>query len=373
MTLKDTLKQSFYQDLQELKSILSPYTQRAYLVGGGVRDLLMGIPPKDLDIEVFDISPTAMQQLMDSIGAQGVGKSFFVYKWQGFDLSLPRSEKKVAAGHRGFEVTHCNDERQASRRRDFTMNAIMIDIFSEKILDFWGGREDIRKKCIKIIDPVSFQEDSLRILRGMRFAAQLGFKLEAGDIHLMRTITLNDLSQERITTEFVKLFHSPHLAYGLYYFLQLGIAERLMGFTLKRGEFLKIARLLQKRVQLPETLQKYLFLYALFCVTKTDRTAFFEALKLPKKDEMFLMKQKCRPKNCNRRFYYGLATRYPLNEWLGYYFDTTVFKTVDFDMTTNFTGGITSTEVINDGFTGAQIGCEIRRRILEKIRVINVT
>ena len=80
--------------LKEITDFLKPYTSRAYLVGGAVRDILMNKTPNDFDIEIYDISPTIFEKLMEKLGAKGVGKNFFVYKYKNFDLSLPRIENR---------------------------------------------------------------------------------------------------------------------------------------------------------------------------------------------------------------------------------------------------------------------------------------
>ena len=147
-TSKIDLKIFRAKNLRALKSALAPLTSRAYFVGGCVRDALAGLPCHDYDVEIYDIAPERFDALMAGLGAQGVGKSFFVYKLGDFDLALPRSERKVSAGHRGFEVRYCGDERLASARRDFTINAMMVNIFSGELLDFHGGREDWARRTL---------------------------------------------------------------------------------------------------------------------------------------------------------------------------------------------------------------------------------
>jgi tRNA nucleotidyltransferase (CCA-adding enzyme) len=125
-------------DLKEIINFLKPHTKRAYLVGGALRDILMHKTPTDFDIEIYDITPKKFEILMNKLGAKGVGKSFFVYKYKNFDLSLPRTENKIDKGHKGFEVKICQNEKEASKRRDFTINSIMLNIFTNEILDFYS-------------------------------------------------------------------------------------------------------------------------------------------------------------------------------------------------------------------------------------------
>ena len=199
----------FYEQIKHAIEVLAPYTKRAYLVGGSVRDLCLDMPLYDLDIEVYDIEPAAFETLMNRVGAVGVGKSFFVYKLGNIDFALPRVERKSGVGHAAFEVHVCNDEKEASKRRDFSMNAMMLNIFDETLLDFWGGKEALASKMLCMIDAVSFQEDSLRVLRSIQFSARLGFKIEAKTLALMRSIDLSDLSRTRMLWEFEKLFRAP--------------------------------------------------------------------------------------------------------------------------------------------------------------------
>ena len=143
-------------EFEYLKKFFSPYSKRVYLVGGCVRDEFLGIESKEFDIEVYDIDINKFDELMKKLKAKGVGKSFFVYKWKNFDISLPRIESKIAKGHRGFEVKLTQNEKIASKRRDFTINALMKNIYTGEILDFWGGIEDIKRKIIRHIDSNSF-------------------------------------------------------------------------------------------------------------------------------------------------------------------------------------------------------------------------
>ena len=146
MRLNCVLPAHFDRQIHDAIALLKPYTTRAYLVGGSVRDLCLDEPLHDLDIEVYDIAPEAFERLMNRMGAVGVGKSFFVYKLGDIDFSLPRVERKSGVGHAAFDVHVCQDENEASRRRDFSVNAMMLNIFNGDLLDFWGGKEAIAQK-----------------------------------------------------------------------------------------------------------------------------------------------------------------------------------------------------------------------------------
>ena len=127
-------------ELDFFRSLFAPFSKRVYLVGGCVRDALLGREIYDYDIEVYDIEPAKFDELMASIRASGVGKSYFIYKYKNYDLGLPRSESKTGNSHKDFAVSYINDPAFASLRRDFTVNAMMMNIFIGDIVDFHGGK-----------------------------------------------------------------------------------------------------------------------------------------------------------------------------------------------------------------------------------------
>ena len=164
---------------------------RALIVGGWVRDRLMGRVSKDIDLEVFGLSAPALQVLLAEFGTVNtVGESFTVYKVAGIDVALPRRESKKGRGHRGFEVTGDPDLSiaEAARRRDFTINAIAWDPLTDEYLDPWNGRGDLAARVLRAVDPVTFGDDSLRVLRALQFAARFDFDLEPGTRDLCRQL-----------------------------------------------------------------------------------------------------------------------------------------------------------------------------------------
>lgn len=182
---------------------------RLLLVGGCVRDKLMGREPKDFDAEVFGIEQSRLRALLKTFGrVNAVGESFTVYKLgHDLDVSLPRRERKTARGHKGFVVEgdHTMTPEEAARRRDFTINAILEDPLTGEIVDAFDGRADIRNRILRAVAPETFVEDSLRVLRAAQFAARFDFEIEAQTIELCRTIDLSDLPAERVWGELEKL------------------------------------------------------------------------------------------------------------------------------------------------------------------------
>src|SRR6185503_12882124 len=155
---------------------------RALLVGGCVRDLLMGNEPKDWDLEVYGIEPANLRALLDQFGPVNVvGEAFTVYKLgPELDVSLPRRERKSGRGHRAFviEGDPAMTFADAARRRDFTVNAILQDPLTDEIIDPFGGRQDLDNKLLKMVAADTFAEDSLRVLRATQLAARFEFEVE---------------------------------------------------------------------------------------------------------------------------------------------------------------------------------------------------
>jgi tRNA nucleotidyltransferase (CCA-adding enzyme) len=204
---------------------------RALIVGGWVRDRLLGRAAKDIDLEVYGLDAARLKALLAGFGSVNtVGESFTVFKVAGLDVSLPRRESKVGRGHKGFEVVGdpALDPREAARRRDFTFNAISWDPLRDEYLDPFGGRRDLEARVLRVVDRDTFADDSLRVLRAMQFAARFEATLEPGSFAICRAIPLDDLPAERVWGELEKLLLQAHRpSIGLQLALDLGIVERL--------------------------------------------------------------------------------------------------------------------------------------------------
>jgi tRNA nucleotidyltransferase (CCA-adding enzyme) len=181
---------------------------RALIVGGWVRDRLLGRPSKDVDLEVYGLDAARLRQVLEAFGrVNTVGESFTVYKVGALDVALPRRESKVGRGHRGFEVIGdpSLSTEQAARRRDFTINAIAWDPLTGEYLDPFDGRGDLARRVLRAVDARTFGEDSLRVLRAAQFAARFGLEVDAATAALCRAIALDDLPAERVWGEVEKL------------------------------------------------------------------------------------------------------------------------------------------------------------------------
>ena len=182
---------------------------RALLVGGSVRDGLLGASVKDVDLEVFGLSPdTLKRELSRRFELDLVGQSFGVIKLHhlNVDVSLPRRESKRGLGHKGFDIDSDPSLSipEAASRRDFTVNAIYRDPLTGEIIDPYGGADDLRRKILRHVSS-KFVEDPLRVLRGMQFVARFGLTPAPETIAVCKTIEPEGLPPERQFEEWAKL------------------------------------------------------------------------------------------------------------------------------------------------------------------------
>ncbi len=200
----------------ELERILAetPELRRAFLVGGCVRDAILGLPAgKDFDVEVFGLDYDVLLNALSRWGRTDlVGRSFGVVKLttgsgHSYDFSLPRKDSKVAPGHKGFEIEidPAIDPREAAARRDFTINSIMYDPRSREVINFFGGVEDLKNRVLRHTS-AAFVEDPLRVLRGMQFAGRFDLRAARETVELSRSIksSFPELAVERVREEWFK-------------------------------------------------------------------------------------------------------------------------------------------------------------------------
>jgi len=182
---------------------------RALLVGGCVRDALMGVAAKDADLEVFGLDPAALEKLVASAySVITVGKSFGVLKIRGLelDISLPRRERRTGPLHTDFAVDADPQMsfRDAAARRDFTLNAISWDPLTREMIDPFHGATDLRAKILRHTTE-RFSEDPLRVLRAMQLCARFELTVAPETIALCATLTMEGISSERVFEEWQKL------------------------------------------------------------------------------------------------------------------------------------------------------------------------
>ena len=345
-------------ELDFFRSLFAPYTKRVYLVGGCVRDALLEREIYDYDIEVYDIKPAKFDELMASIRASGVGKSYFIYKYKNYDLGLPRSESKTGNSHKDFAVSYINDPSLASLRRDFTVNAMMMNIFNGEILDFHGGKKDLESKTLRHIDSEKFKEDPLRVLRGVQFSARLDFSIDDDTLELMKTLDLAHLSKDRINTELIKFFRSEHLEKGACYLFKLSLFKEIFGVQIcENDEFLSELKSARNFVD-----DERLFLYMLFGKFELDAKEILEKMRLPKSYFSILKEPFFKAMPSDRELL-EIALNMPLKSWLGAYNKERIERAKELGVyERKFEPKVDVSKILAAGFKNEMIAAEIKRR-----------
>src|SRR6059058_1596447 len=180
----------------------------AYFAGGCVRDMVRGLPPKDIDIAT-DARPEEVEKLFPRTYAVGAHFGVIVVLENGFQFEVAtfRSDDVYLDGRRPSEV-HFSSPAEDARRRDFTINGMFFDPAKDEVIDFVGGRADLDAKLVRAIgDPsLRFAEDRLRLLRAVRFATALNFEIDGTtwDALVANAASIAQISAERIRDELVK-------------------------------------------------------------------------------------------------------------------------------------------------------------------------
>ena len=204
----------------------------AFWVGGCVRDFLLGREPQD-----FDIATDAKPEQVENLFAKTipVGRKFgvviVVADGQQFQVATFRAEADYQDGRRPEKIEFANAEADALRR-DFTVNGLFYDPLTEKIHDWVGGETDLRAKIIRTIGKPEerFGEDHLRLLRAVRFAAQLDFEIEPATFAAIQALApkIKIISAERVRDELMKLFRPPHASRGVALLRDSGLLEHIL-------------------------------------------------------------------------------------------------------------------------------------------------
>ena len=354
------IKNEIYKnsELDFFRSLFAPFTSRVYLVGGCVRDAFLGREIYDYDIEVYDIELTKFNELMASIGASGVGKSYFIYKYKNYDIGLPRSESKTGNSHKDFAVSYINDPKMASLRRDFTINAMMMNIFNGEILDFYGGKQDLANKILRHIDSEKFKEDPLRVLRGVQFSSRLDFSIADETLALMKSLSLEHLSRDRINTELIKFFHAKYLEKGAYYLFELGLFKEIFGMQISMDDgFLSDLKSAREFVD-----DERLFLYLLFGKFELDAKKILEKMRLPK-SYFSILKQPYFKDMPSDKDLMQIALNMPIKSWLGAYNKERIERAKELGIyERKFEPKVDVGEILATGFKNEMIAAEIKRR-----------
>ena len=262
---------------------------RAFLVGGWVRDALLGKSCRDYDVEVYDMAQDALVPILSKYGRTNlVGKAFGVIhlamKGLSLDFSFPRTESKVGYGHRGF-VVHTDEKlsfKEAALRRDFTINAMGMELPELTLCDPYGGIDDLKSHILRHVGP-AFAEDSLRILRGVQFASRFGCTLAPSTVELCRTLSLDDLSVERLFEEFKKWLLKPGKpSLGLKAFLDIKLDDYFPEIRPYKNSWDTLGIILDNMAPLRDTLseaQAMEFAFAaLLCASQETSLKFLERI-----------------------------------------------------------------------------------------------
>ncbi len=222
---------------------------RLYVVGGAVRDHLLGLPPKDLDFEVHGLNEEALERLLHRQGtARHVGRTFPVFKvalpgLNEVDVALPR------AGSTGQDPL-----AEASRHRDLTLNAMLFDPLTREVFDPWNGTRDLAARRLRAVDSATFVTDPIRALRVAVLAARLKATPDPDLVQLCRGADLSSCAAERVGMEFQKLWlRAPNPEVGLDWLDAFGLLpDVLPGLTLSPEHRLAITRAAAWREDLAE-------------------------------------------------------------------------------------------------------------------------
>ncbi|MBQ4088569.1 MAG: HD domain-containing protein [Clostridia bacterium] len=182
---------------------------RAFFVGGYVRDMLMGIDCKDIDIEVYGIEPARLRELLTDFGEvydKGAAFGVLGLRHSDLDIAMPRKESLRGTKHTDFDVSvdPFLTYEEASMRRDFTINAMMLDPLTGEIVDCWNGKADLEKKIIRHVSDETFGDDALRVFRAAQFAARMNAEIVPETMDICRRMNVTELSKERIYEELTK-------------------------------------------------------------------------------------------------------------------------------------------------------------------------
>jgi len=211
---------------------------RALFVGGVVRDRLLGRKPKDIDVEVYGLS---LEQLEQILGEQGkvilVGRQFGVLRLMELDVdwSVPRRDSR--GRHPVVEIDPSMSPKEASRRRDLTMNAMLQDVITDELIDPWGGQKDMDERTLRTPDTKLFVEDPLRFYRVMQFAARFEMVPSKELNEVCAQMDISHVSVERVEEEFAKLFlEAARPSLGLRWLEKVGrLVELFPELTIMKG------------------------------------------------------------------------------------------------------------------------------------------
>lgn len=203
----------------------------AYYVGGCVRDRILGRSPKDEDVAT-NATPDQINKLFEGQEIKNVGAHFGVVMVDGTEVATFRSDHSYTDGRHPEKVTYETDPKKDAERRDFTMNALFMDL-EGNVLDYFEGREDIRLREVRCVgNPLArFEEDKLRMLRAIRFATRFRFSIHSGTFDAIQKTAskISEISVERIQKELVHILSGADVDRGLHLLYESNLLTELVG------------------------------------------------------------------------------------------------------------------------------------------------
>lgn len=206
---------------------------KAYVVGGSIRDLIIGKPVYDFDIAT-DATPSQISSLFEKVIPTGIdfGTVTIILNGENFEVTTFRCEERYSDGRHPDKISFATNIEDDLSRRDFTVNAIAYDPISNNIIDPFNGQDDLKRKLIRCVgDPIlRFNEDGLRPMRACRFAAKLNFEIEKNTFNAInKTLDIfKKVAPERIHDEIIKMLSSSLPSIGLEYMRKSGLLEIVM-------------------------------------------------------------------------------------------------------------------------------------------------
>lgn len=358
------------EDIKNIKEILKGAGYKTFIVGGAVRDALLGKTPKDYDIAT-DALPDTVEQLMSShYKTLPTGKAFGVINvfTSAGDYEIATFRKDIGAGRRPDSVEFTTIDNDV-KRRDLTINALFYDIDSKEVVDLVGGINDLKQGIVRTVGSAEerFNEDRLRILRAIRFAARFGSNLD-GDTHaaLIANNSLEGVSSERIRDEFLKGIKS---AKSVVLFLSLlqkyNLFDWIFGSLILKEKGMQSIDLIEERDV------AILFAYMLgdnkidnvkaelhnlkYSIDEITQISFLLNFKNLSADNAFKLKKSQTNSKLSIEQIKNFSEWIKMDEKL-----TNAF--ISFKLT------VTGKELMDQGFTGKQVGSEMEQREIENFK-----
>ena len=257
------MKNAFIEAIEIIEKIeLNGF--EAYFVGGCVRDSLLQMDIKDIDIAT-SASPEQVQAMFDKVIPVGLehGTVVVVHKGVAYEVTTFRQDGEYTDQRHPDEVIFVKDIKEDLKRRDFTINSLALNSNGE-LIDLFGGREDLENKLIRTVGNPDdrFYEDPLRIIRALRFSSQLGFDIDENTLKSMKKLKqeIETVAVERLTNEFTRFFQGPFVEKGLHYLISTEIDRFLPIFKEQPNLLRRLPKQISSFVSFAEVIAMFHYL-----------------------------------------------------------------------------------------------------------------